>query len=103
MINSILEQRTRLDEGYKLRLVIPKSEYTLVYGEDINIENAKEIVHNYLQYRDDDGEPLNVKISTNDDTVEIDLDLNYIGYGHKDYDVRTKYFWLSVNDLTPYW
>jgi hypothetical protein len=87
MLNSIYEQRTRLDKGYHISLTIPKEEYSNVYGDDINDTNANEIVHNYLQYRGDDGEAYDIKIYDHDisNIVEIEARLNYIGNKHTDY------------------
>lgn len=88
MINSIYEQRKRLAEGYHISLSIPKNEYTTIYGSEINENCAQDIVHNYLQHRDDDGEPKDVRIYDHDDSnlIEIEAILSYLGNDHKDYD-----------------
>jgi len=90
MINSIYEQRKRLNNGYHISLSIPKGEYTSIYGNDINEANAKDIVYNYLQHRDDDGEPEFIKIYDHNDSnlIEIEVKLNYLGNDHKDYDLN---------------
>ena len=92
MLNSIYELRTRLDEGYHISLSIPSEEYESVYGKTINENNAKEIIHNYLQRRDDDGDPYNVKIYNHDDSnlIEIEANLSYLGNEHKDYDTHVE-------------
>lgn len=88
MINSIYEQRKRLNDGYHISLSIPKNEYTSIYGNDINEKYAKDIVHNYLQHRDDDGDPEDIRIYDHSDSnlIEIEARLNYLGNDHKDYD-----------------
>lgn len=88
MLNSIYEERTRLDNCYHISLTIPRDEYYTVYGDNVNEANANEIVHNYLQYRDDDGEAYDIKIYDHDisNIVEIEARLNYIGNNHTDYD-----------------
>lgn len=88
MINSIHEQRKRLENGFHITLSIPKNEYTEIYGNQVNENNAKEIVHNYMQYKDDDGDLKSLRIYDHDDSnlIEIEAILNYIGNAHKDYD-----------------
>ncbi|PKM49379.1 MAG: hypothetical protein CVV02_16450 [Firmicutes bacterium HGW-Firmicutes-7] len=90
MINDIYEQRKRLEEGYHISLSIPKKEYTSIYGNEINEINAKDVVNNYLQHKDDDGEPHDIKIYDHSDgnLIEIEAILNYIGNDHKDYDSK---------------
>ncbi|GMQ57167.1 hypothetical protein AN1V17_15620 [Vallitalea sediminicola] len=87
MLNSIYETRTRLDEGYHISLTIPKEEYTIIYGNDINEKNATDIVTEHLQHRDDDGEAHDIKIYDHEasNIIEIEAQLNYIGNEHTDY------------------
>ncbi|WP_304942946.1 hypothetical protein [Vallitalea guaymasensis] len=87
MLNSIYETRTRLDEGYHISLTIPKEEYTVIYGNDINEQHATEIINDYLQHRDDDGEAHDIKIYDHEvsNMIEIEAKLNYIGNEHTDY------------------
>ncbi|PKM93704.1 MAG: hypothetical protein CVU84_14065 [Firmicutes bacterium HGW-Firmicutes-1] len=90
MINDIYEQRKRLEEGYHITLSIPKKEYVAIYGNEINAVNAQEVVHNYLQHKDDDGEPREIKIYDHNEgsLIEIEAILDYVGNEHKDYDSR---------------
>jgi hypothetical protein len=87
MLNSIYETRTRLDEGYHISLTIPKDEYKIIYGNIFSEENATDIINNYLQHKDDDGEPHNIKIYNHESSnvIEIEAQLNYIGNRHTDY------------------
>lgn len=88
MINSIYEQRKRLKDGYHISLSIPKNEYMNIYGNEINDSVAQDIVHNYLQHRDDDGDPDDIKIYDHCDSnmIEIEARLNYLGNDHKEYE-----------------
>lgn len=87
MLNSIYETRTRLDDGYHISLTIPKEEYTIIYGNDINEKNASDIVNDYLQHRDDDGQAHTIRIYDHDysNMIEIEAQLNYIGNKHTEY------------------
>lgn len=88
MINDIYEQRKRTEEGFHITLSISKEAYTGIYGDKITNKIAEEIVNNYLQHKDDDGEPEKVKIYEHDEgnMIEIEAILNYRGNEHKDYD-----------------
>ncbi len=87
MLNSIYEERKRIKDGFHVSLLIPRNEYTLVYGETMSKENAGEIVEEYLQKRDDDGKPCNIELHDYKDScmVEIELNLHYLSHEHTDY------------------
>lgn len=87
MLNSIYETRTRLKEGYHISLTIPKEEYTVIYGNKISEKNASDIINNYLQHRDDDGQAYDIKIYDHEasNIIEIEARLNYLNNEHTDY------------------
>jgi phosphomevalonate kinase len=87
MLNSIYEERLRLNDGYHISLTIPRDEYILVYGNVTKKSNAEELVNKYLESRDDDGDPDNINIYDYPDSniINIEVDLNYIGNEHKSY------------------
>lgn len=96
MINDIYEERKRVDEGYNISLSIPKESYKSIYGDEINDQNAKDILENYLQHKDDDGDVHSVKIYDRDesDIIEIQASLQYLGNDHKDYHSRPSHLKL---------
>lgn len=94
MLNSIYEERTRLNDGYHISLTIPKDEYVMIYGNNVSESNAQEILNNYMQHRDDDGEAYNIKIYDHDisNMIEIEANLNYIGNKHTKYEKHDSVF-----------
>ncbi len=101
MLNSIYEQRTRLDNYYHISLIIPREEYIIVYGDNINTKNALDIVKQYLQYKEDDGQPYDVKMYNHkiSNMIEIEAKLNYIGNEHTDYEEHEKIFAKTENKI----
>lgn len=87
MLNSIFETRTRLKDGYHISLSLPRDEYQLIYGNHVNNAAAKDILNEYLEYRDDDGQPDYIQAYDHDisNIVEIEAHLNYEGNDHRDY------------------
>lgn len=80
MRNSIVEQRIMKDGLYQISLTLNEKDYFTVY-EDISENHAKEIMDNYLVYRQDDGQPDDIKIKHNKNQrmVTIHADLHYTG------------------------
>ncbi|TCK97852.1 hypothetical protein EDC19_0254 [Natranaerovirga hydrolytica] len=87
MLNSIYEQRKRIEDKYYMSLTMPRSEYLLIYGDNINEKNASEIVGQYLDYKEDDGRANNIKIYDYKDSniINIEADISYLGNDHTDY------------------
>lgn len=88
MLNSIYEQRKRLENGYHITLTIPKEDYVISYGHDYNEKNAVEIVNEYLISRQDDGRPHDIRIYDHDisNMIEIQAQLSYVGNEHTEYE-----------------
>ncbi|MCT4565793.1 MAG: hypothetical protein N4A68_15965 [Maledivibacter sp.] len=84
MINSISERRVKLKDKYKLYLEVPEREYLVAYNDDISVENARDILTQFLKYHQDDGRIENTKIKhdKNNHSINIEADLNYIGNDH---------------------
>ncbi|MFW6015452.1 MAG: hypothetical protein ACOCRK_03380 [bacterium] len=88
MLNNIYEERQRKEDGsYHMSLSIPRDDYLVVYGSQINDSNANDIVTQYLQYKEDDGRANNVMIFdyTDSDIINIEADINYTGNDHTNY------------------
>ncbi|KXZ39834.1 hypothetical protein SAMN05661008_00945 [Alkalithermobacter thermoalcaliphilus JW-YL-7 = DSM 7308] len=87
MLNGVVEIRERKNNNlYNLTLEIPDKRYFEVY-EDINEENALDIVNRYLISKQDDARPQNIKIKydQNSHLIRLTTDLYYLGNDHTDY------------------
>ena len=86
MLNSVLETRSLHNGMYKILLEIPEKEYEYVY-DDYNSEIASEFLTYYLENRNDDGRPSNIKIEHDKDAhiVRITADLDYLENEHTSY------------------
>ncbi len=89
MLNSILERRIMKDGFYGIELTLHENEYFMVY-DNINQENAREIINNYLVRSQDDGRPEDVQIKHNKNQrlVTIQANLHYTGNDKTDYTPR---------------
>ncbi|KXG74328.1 hypothetical protein [Thermotalea metallivorans] len=81
MLNSISERRVKLSDKYKLYIEIPDEEYLMIYNGDISVENARDVLWQYLQYHQDDARVENVEINHDRDnhSINIEADLIYVG------------------------
>lgn len=84
MLNSISERRVKLSDKYKLYIEIPDEEYLMIYNGDISVENARDVLWQYLQYHQDDARVENVEINHDRDnhSINIEADLIYVGNDH---------------------
>lgn len=84
MLNSICERRVRLKDKYKLHLEVPENDYLFTYDRSISVENASDILSQYLRYHQDDGRFNNVEIKHDKKhhIIKIEADLSYEGNGH---------------------
>lgn len=84
MINSIIERRVKTNDKYKLYIEVPEEDYLLTYDRNISIENAKDILGQYLNVHQDDGRIENVEIKhdKNNHSINIKADLCYEGNDH---------------------
>ncbi|TCO80065.1 hypothetical protein [Marinisporobacter balticus] len=89
MLNSISESRVKLNDKYKLYIEVPEKEYLVAYDRNINVENAKDLVYQYLNAHQDDAmvENVEVKYDKNNHSVNIEADLCYEG----NYHTKTRY------------
>ena len=78
MLNSILETRNVENGLYRITLRINEEEYFNIYNT-IDEADALEILKNYLEYKADDGRPVDIKLqhNKNQHLVTIDADLHY--------------------------
>lgn len=85
MLNSIYEERQRQQNHYHVSLTINRGEYTSIYGNDFSVNNAQSIINQYLQYKGDDGDVMNVQLFDypDSDIINIEADLNYLGNEYK--------------------
>ena len=79
MLGNILEYRQLKDGLYDVSLIISENDYFMVY-DNINDENAKELMRNYLCHRQDDGKANNIQIKYNKNRhiVSIKANLHYL-------------------------
>ncbi|WP_129596728.1 hypothetical protein [Anaerophilus nitritogenes] len=84
MINSIQERRIKIENGYELYLEIPEKEYLFSYDENVSIENAKDLLSQYLQVHQDDArlDHVQIKHDKNNHSVNIKANLIYEGNDH---------------------
>ncbi|MEW9123354.1 MAG: hypothetical protein AB2421_11660 [Thermotaleaceae bacterium] len=84
MIDIIQERRVKMADKYKLYIEVPEKEYMVVYDNNISVENAKDILLQYLDYYQDDARVENVEINfdRNNHSVNIEADLVYTGNDH---------------------
>ncbi|HHW01516.1 MAG TPA: hypothetical protein GXX35_01640 [Thermoanaerobacterales bacterium] len=80
MLNSIRETRSVKGGLHSIILEIPEETYETFY-ENISEDNAMDILKQYLNYRQDDGVPQDVKIQHNRNahTINIYANLHYLG------------------------
>ncbi len=86
MLNSISERRIKLKDKYKLYLEVPEKEYMMVYNDEINLENARDILIQFLEYYQDDAriEDLSINHDKSNHSINIEANLSYIGNDHTD-------------------
>ena len=79
MLNSISERRVKLQDKYKLYIEIPEAEFLLAYNNDTSVENAKDVLWQYLNYHQDDARINNVEVNhdRNNHSINIKADLLY--------------------------
>jgi hypothetical protein len=84
MLNSISERRIKLNDKYKLYIEIPDKEFLLIYDDTVSVENAKDVLEQYLNYHQDDGRLKNIEIihDKNNHSINIKADLIYEGNDH---------------------
>ncbi|HHY42707.1 MAG TPA: hypothetical protein GX514_07665 [Thermoanaerobacterales bacterium] len=80
MFDFIRETRAKKDGLYNITLEIPYETYKTFYN-DLSIEKARDILTEYLKYRQDDARISDVKIDHNKNTgiVNIYANLHYLG------------------------
>ncbi len=86
MLNSISERRVKLNDKYKLYIEIPDKEFLMIYDQNVNTENAEDVLGQYLEYHQDDGRIKNVEIDhdKNSHSINIKADLLYENNDHTD-------------------
>ncbi|WP_432664568.1 hypothetical protein R9X47_29065 [Wukongibacter baidiensis] len=86
MLNSISERRIKLKDKYKLYLEVPEDEYMLAYNDEVSVNNARDILTQFLNYHQDDGriENAEIKHDKNNHSINIEADLLYVGNKHTD-------------------
>ncbi len=84
MLNSISERRVKLGNHYKLYIEVPEKEYVNVYGRNVHVETAKDILCQYLNNYQDDARIENVEINhdKNNHSINIEAILIYEGNDH---------------------
>jgi hypothetical protein len=84
VLNSISERRVKVKDKYKLYLEVPEKEYLVTYDRNVSVENARDILWQYLNYHQDDGSVENVEIKhdKNNHSINIEADLLYMGNDH---------------------
>lgn len=84
MLSNIKERRVKLSDKYELYMEIPEKEYLLAYDNNINEENAQDVLVQYLNKYQDDGIAKNVRIKhdLSNHSVNIRADLIYEGNEH---------------------
>lgn len=80
MFDFIRETRAVKEGLYNIKLEIPEDIYKSIY-EDLNEDKAKDILVEYLKYRQDDARISNIKIEQNKKAhmVNIYANLHYLG------------------------
>ena len=93
MIDIINERRVKLDDKYKLYIEVPEKDFLTAYEDNISVENAKDILLQYLDYYQDDARIENVEINydRNNHSVNIEADLLYVGNDHTAVRYRANY------------
>lgn len=101
LLNSISERRIKLKDRYKLYVEVPEKDFLIAYNEDINVENARDLLSQYLSYHQDDGrlEAVEIKHDKKNHSINIEADLYYIGNTHTQQEPRPNY--LNHLDETP--
>jgi len=86
LLNSISERRIKLKDKYKLYLEVPEDEYMMTYNDEISVNNARDILSQFLNYHQDDGKIKNAQIKhdRNNHSINIEADVLYIGNDHTD-------------------
>lgn len=87
MLRNIRETRLRNKEGiYESTLEISEKDFFEAY-EEIDNDSAKEVLSNYLMYKEDDARAHNISVNhdKNRHMVQIKCELNYLGNSHTDY------------------
>jgi len=77
------------DGLHSIVLEMPAKIYETFYG-DLSEENAREILVQYLKYRQDDARISDVKIDYDDHTVNIYANLHYLGNDKTEQEVFAK-------------
>lgn len=93
MIDIISERRVKLTDKYKLYIEVPESEYLTAYEDNVNVENARDILWQYLDYYQDDArvENVEIKYDRNNHSINIEADLIYTGNDHTSVRYRANY------------
>jgi len=101
LLNSISERRIKLKDRYKLYVEVPEEDFLMAYNQNISIENARDLLSQYLSYHQDDARLESVKINhdKNNHSVNIEADLHYIGNSHTEQEPTPNY--LNHLDKTP--
>ncbi|SKC79749.1 hypothetical protein [Maledivibacter halophilus] len=84
MLNSISERRIKLKDRYKLYLEVPEKDYLMIYNNEISVENARDVLTQFLKYHQDDGRIENTQVNhdRNNHSINIEADLVYLGNDH---------------------
>lgn len=84
LLNSISERRVKLSDSYKLYIEVPEKEYLMAYDRNVSVDNAKDILWQYLNYHQDDGriEKVEIKHDKNNHSINIEANLIYEGNDH---------------------
>lgn len=84
LLNSISERRVKLNDRYKLYIEVPENEYLVIYDREVSVENAKDILSQYLNYHQDDAriEKVEINHDKNNHSINIEADLLYVGNDH---------------------
>ncbi|HBM79759.1 MAG TPA: hypothetical protein DD426_02800 [Clostridiaceae bacterium] len=78
MINSMIVNRERVGDLYKLKLEVPEKEYYEIY-KSLDDSAAEDIINQYRSYYGDDGNFFNAKIHHNKNLhiIRITCDIDY--------------------------
>ncbi len=93
MLNSIGERRIKLKNKYKLYLEVPEKEFLTIYDRSISVEDAKDVLSQYLSYHQDDARIDSIEINhdKNNHSINIQADLYYTGNDHTHQDPNPPY------------
>ncbi len=101
LLNSISERRIKLNDKYKLYIEVPEKLFLTAYDRNISVENARDLLAQYLNYHQDDGrlETVEIKHDKNNHSINIEADLYYVGNSYTTQEPTPKY--LNHLDKTP--